>query len=131
MGAAGADTLRRSNHAICNLHESQRISLPSWRRGFRDNRKSQMATMAHPKPKSANQQSLIEEVSVLDFPEFNEIKGRKRRSKFERMPKVASQDARRVLEGKPKVTAAAAAAATAAALSQQQQPSKMKFRACA
>ena len=109
----------KSNHAICSLHESQRTSLPSWRRGFRDNRKSQMATMAHPKPKSANQQSLIEEVSVLDFPEFNEIKGRKRRSKFERMPKVASQDARRVPEGKTKVknekAAAAAAALTAAA----------------
>ena len=37
---------RRSNHAICSLHESQRTSFPSWRRGLRDNRKSQMATMA-------------------------------------------------------------------------------------
>ena len=94
---------------------------------MRDNRKSQMATMAYPEPTSANQQSLIEEASVLDFPELSKIKERKKRSKFERMPTsrraskvegremAASQEARRVPEGKPKVLAAAAAAAAALA----------------
>ena len=75
----------------------------------------QMAPMAHPKPKSANQQGLIEDVSVLDFPEFIETKGRKKRSKFEKMPKIASQDARRVPERKLKAATAAEAATAALA----------------
>ena len=105
----------KSNHAICSLHESQRTSLPSWRRGLRDNRMRQMAPMAHPKPKSANQQGLSEDVSVLEFPEFTVVEGRKKRSRFEKMPKIASQDARRVPERKLKAAPAAEAATAALA----------------